>query len=516
MTELLAYQPAESTEHLNLVRQQIWPEAPGSFNHNQGKPGMFASAANVVAAACPIFFDYSVFGPREHIENLHPHNHRGTGGLRDGVISFAQRLRGHEKSWQEWTVPAGTGAITEAERLLQQDNRADIYVSQASFRYRRSISQITAIGACYTDLDYHNCARWKGRRPNEIAGAVVDHLEEAMVPAPSYILSTGRGLVCVWLTELLPRVALPRWNAVQKRLKEVLEPFGADARALDAARVFRLCGSENSRADADRRTVRMVWCQGSPETPARHAFGTLADEVLPFTHAEIISLRAERAKRKADGRDRTAPAVRHTAGSYWESVLTDLQRLRAHRCPEGALPEGERDAWLFIAGVAISWISPPEVLGREIISLADEAAGWQDGETRSRMSAIIKRARQAAAGQTITFGNREVDCRYRMKANTIVEWLRVDPAEQRAAGLRVLVNQDRKRELNTERTKESRHRRGAKDRTSQQEERLSMGWLALYMQTKDGWKRDELAHHFGVSTGQISKAMAEARRGMAK
>ncbi|CDZ66320.1 Plasmid replication-like protein, partial CDS, partial [Neorhizobium galegae bv. orientalis] len=384
---------------------------------------MFASAANVVAAACPNSFDYSVFGPREHIENLHPHNRRGTGGLRDGVVAFAQNVPGRDKPWQEWTVAAGSGAIWEAERLLRQDNRSDIYVSQAAFHKRRSISQLTAIAACYTDLDYHNCARWKGRNPADVASAVVGHLEDAMVPAPSYILSTGRGLVCVWLTELLPRVALPRWNAVQKRLWEVLETFGGDRRALDAARVFRLCGSENSRAEWDRRTVSMVWCQGSPETPARHVFGTLADEVLPFTHAELISLRAERAKRKAEGNNKTAPAVRHTAESYWESVLTDLQRLRAHRRPEGALSEGQRDAWLFIAGVAVSWISPPEVLRREIFALADEAAGWRDSETKSRMSAVIKRAQQAAAGQKITFGNREVDCRYRMKASTIVEWL---------------------------------------------------------------------------------------------
>ncbi|WP_431673930.1 hypothetical protein [Rhizobium leguminosarum] len=475
---------------------------------------MFAPAANVSAAACSNSFDYTLFGAREHIENLHPHNRRGTGGLRDGMVTFAQHVPGREKPWQEWTVPAGSGAITEAERLLQQDNRTDIYVSQAAFQQRRSISQLTVIGACYTDLDYHNCPRWKGRKPADVAGAVVGHLEDAMVPAPSYILSTGRGLVCVWLTELLPRVVLPRWNAVQKRLGDVLEPFGADRRALDAARVFRLCGSENSRAEWDRRTVGMVWCQGSPETPVRQVFGTLADEVLPFTHAELISLRAERAKRKAEGNDKTAPAVRHTAVSYWESVLTDLQRIRAHRCPEGALPEGQRDAWLFVAGVAISWISPPEVLGREIVALADEAAGWRDSETKSRMSAVIKRARQAAAGQTVTFGKHEVDCRYRMKVSTIIEWLGIDPAEQRSAGLRVLVDQDRKRQLNTERTKESRHRRGAKDRIQQKAERLSMGGMALYLQAKKGLKRDELAEHFGVSTGQMSKAMAEARRGM--
>ncbi|NTE56081.1 hypothetical protein G6M78_13470 [Agrobacterium tumefaciens] len=425
-------------------------------------------------------------------------------------MAFAQRRRDLDKTWKEWTAPAGSAAVDEAVRLLRQDNRTDIYVSQAAFERWRSISQITAIGACYADLDYHTRTRWRGKTPSDVAARVIDRLEEVMIPLPSYILSTGRGLVCVWLTELLPRAVLPRWNAAQRALGAVLEPFGADKRALDAARVFRLTGSENGRAEWDRRTVGMVWCQGTPEAPTRHQFATLADEVLPMTQAELVSLRVERAKRKAAGKDKTGPSVHLSEASYHETVLTDLQRLRAHRCPEGALPKGQRDAWLFIAGVSMSWICPPEVLGREIMTLASEAAGWRDSETKSRMSSVVKRARQAAAGQMVAFAGRDVDCRYRMKASTIVEWLGIDPTEQRAAGLRVLVDEDRKRELSIERMEQSRRRRGVKDRQEQQTVRLEMGRKALYLRSAQGMTRDELAAHFGVSAGQISKAMREA------
>lgn len=477
----LAYRPAQTTDLYTHQRQQIWPNG----------------------------FDYDAFGPRQHLENLHPGSTRG-GGIRIGVVSFAQRVRDRDRPWREWTVNAGPRAVEEADRLLRQDNKTDLYVSQAAFRKWRSIADLTAIGACYADLDCHNLPRWRGMAPGDVASAVLGHLEDAMVPHPSYILSTGRGLVCVWLTELLPRSVLPRWNAVQKRLGAVLEAFGADKRALDAARVFRLAGSENSRAERSRRTVGMVWCHGSPETPARHLFSTLADEVLPVTHAELISLRAERAKRKAEGKDTASPAVLLSAATYWETALSDLQRLRAHRCLEGVFPEGQRDAWLFVAGVAMSWISPPEVLGREILALAGEAAGWSDGETKSRMSTVIKRARQAAAGETVTFGGREVDCRYRMKADTIVEWLSIDPAEQRAAGLRVLVDENRKRELSVERMEKSRRRRGVKDRAGQQAARLEMGQMALDLRTSRGMTCAELAVHFGVSVGQIHKAMRQA------
>ncbi len=128
------------------------------------------------------------------------------------------------------------------------------------------------------------------------------------------------------------------------------------------------------------------------------------------------------------------------------------------------------------------------------------------------MAAVIKRARQAAAGQTVTFQGREVDPRYRMRASTIIEWLRIDPVDQRAAGLRVLVDEDRKRELNTERTKASRHRRGGKDRTVQQAARLEMGQKALYLRASQGMTVADLATHLGVSVGQVHKAMRQAEQ----
>ncbi len=176
----------------------------------------------------------------------------------------------------------------------------------------------------------------------------------------------------------------------------------------------------------------MVWCQGNSDAPFRYAFDSLADDVLPLTRGELVSLRAERAKRRAErsGQERVLPVRRLTAATYWEAVLTDLQALRAHRFPEGALPSGQRDAWLFLAANAMSWICPPAVLEREIASLADEAAGWTVRHTRQRVSTVLARAKQAAAGsKLIDVSGQEIDPRYRFKAGTIVDWLEIEASE---------------------------------------------------------------------------------------
>jgi hypothetical protein len=61
-------------------------------------------------------------------------------------------------------------------------------------------------------------------------------LNDNKIPEPSYVLATGRGLCLVWLHSYVPRAALPRWSAMQHALASMLTEFGADKRAVDAAR----------------------------------------------------------------------------------------------------------------------------------------------------------------------------------------------------------------------------------------------------------------------------------------
>lgn len=457
-------------------------------------------------------FRYDVFGPRQHLQALHPENTRTNNGLRKGVVSFAQRVSDGQKNWKEWVVPVGGDAILQAEQILRVGGD-DVYISQQAFNRWRGVADLSALGSNYIDLDYHQRTRWKDKRPGDVAAAVLHKLEEGGIPFPSYILSTGRGLVCVWLTELLPPMALPRWSQVQKTLAGVLTEFGADKRALDAARVFRLAGSTNSRAEWDRHQVGMVWCQGTPDAPTRHVFGTLADEVLPYTQAQIISLQAERAARneEREGRPRQT-AQKLTSSTYWSTVHDDLQSLRRYRNPvTGTLPPGQRDIWLFVAANALSWTRAVDDMEREIRILAMQSAGWSESESKARMSAVVKRAQQAASEKMATYNGKEVDARYRMRADTIVDWLEIEPEEMRAADLRVLIDTNRRREREAERQTESRRRRGAKDQNEQKAARLELGRKCFYLSAKDGMNRDDLAARFGVSTGQISKAMKEAR-----
>jgi hypothetical protein len=402
--------------------------------------------------------------PADHVRVLHPLDRRG-------IVTVA---RGGDH-WCEVAVPIADLATYVADHKGQ----TDVFLSQQSFWGWRRIAQLAQIGAAYVDLDYHRTERWAGTSAEWVTEAVLKTLDENRTPGPSYVLSTGRGLLVIWLHDLVPRAALPRWMALQRTLAGILAPFGADLRALDAARVFRLSGTRNSKAEA---IVRPTFMAASPAELWRWNFEDLANEVLPVERAELVALRSRRAQQRARG-EGPPPAHKLTVATYWETVLTDLQKLIRFRW-FGVLPPGQRDCWLFVAGCAMSWLAPPPVMRRELNALAQEVGGWSEREAANRMSSVFRRAEMAARGVRADWNGKQVDPRYRLKAATIVEWLQITPAEMRSADLRVLIDQDARRERAAERQEAHRRRQGVQERAA---------FLATSVEAQAPWKAEGIS-----------------------
>lgn len=120
----------------------------------------------------------------------------------------------------------------------------DVYFSQNTFyKPRRAIENIRQLRALYVDVDFYIFNydyEWT-------LGNIELLIQDQELPSPNLIIHSGRGVVCVWLIEPVPSQALPLWQALQKDFYAKLERFGGDPKAMDAARVFRLAGSINSK-----------------------------------------------------------------------------------------------------------------------------------------------------------------------------------------------------------------------------------------------------------------------------
>jgi hypothetical protein len=391
------------------------------------------------------------FSGDAHGTLLHPAGARGSATL-------AQRV----DRWTERRVDLADLPFLTAS-LAGEPN---VYLSQQRFYGWRRISQLAELGSCYLDLDCYKLKRFEFSEPEYVASCVLVHADEMHVPEP-WIFATGRGLLLVWPLDPTNRRALPRWNAVQRHLAASFHGFGVDKGALDAARVFRLADTANTRAkDPSAERVRLLH---KPMTP-RWDFEDLAFEILPLTRDQLeakreklASLAAHRAERRAAGEWNHTPARRLNTETLWETRLADLQRLRHFRW-FGELPSGHRDEWMLLAGTAMSWLSPPSVFVREINALAQECGGWLEAETRSRLCSVFNRANQAADGKMIDYKGEKVDPRYRFRTPTIIERLEIDESEMREAGLRALVTKDVRREIEAADKRKARRAAGVPDR----------------------------------------------------
>lgn len=422
----------------------------------------------------------TIQGPADHARVLHPAG--------PGLVTVARRTKGR---WIETRYPVA--AVPDIVEELART--PDVFLTQNRFKGPRRITYLTALDALWVDLDFHMVPEHAAKAPAAVLELVWWILEDARIPAPNFALSTGRGLAAVWLHEPVPRAALPRWRACQRRLQSVLQPLGADRAAIDPARVLRVVGTTNSKA---QRLVTAI-------TPVKAAwdFDPLADEILPLTRAEVTDLRTQRARRRAQKpRDeKIRPPQGFNAATLWEARLTDLQRLLDLRW-WGTLPPGQRDTWLFVASVAMSWLAEPFLLRREVMSLAKQVGGWDEPEAATRLQAVFKRARMAAQGHLVEWNGQKVDPRYRFKTETILEWLQITSEEQ--AQLATLVSADVVRERDRQR-----HRKSM-DRETYLAQAADRRAEAIRLRAK-GHSLREIASTLGVSVGAVQYMLRDTK-----
>ena len=336
----------------------------------------------------------------------------------------------------------------------------DVYITQNRFYGPRAVSRLAELSAMYTDLDYYKIEGLAEMSPQGVLELALEALLRARIPYPSLGVTTGRGIALVWRHEPEPRSALPKWNRCQSEIYEGLKRLGADPLARDAARVLRLAGTYNSKSgtlvESIFEDLDYVW-----------GFGELADEILPLTSEELEERRAQRRterdarEARMDSKCRPDANKRFTVATLSQARLSDLQRLVELRELD-QLPPGQRDSWMFAATTSLSYLVEPQSLEREVITLGRDYAGWSEGETRSRMQAIISRAQSAALGDKTVWLGRQRDLRYRLTNQRIIEMLSITPEEERH--LKTIISEDTKQERDRQRKERKRRSYGARPR----------------------------------------------------
>jgi hypothetical protein len=378
----------------------------------------------------------------------------------------------------------------------------------------RQLTNLAQLRAAWVELDSYKTAEYRHTPAASMVWHVLDRLRDLRYPAPSYIVSSGRGLHVVWLTEGVPSGALKAWQALQRHLNDAFADMGADRVAAPATANLRLAGTVNKG-----NPVRMVW----PNTVGqiqRFDFRALSAEVLPYTPDECRAFKAaaaqKREARKAVAKERVSkggsPTL--TGETYWDAMERDLWRLLDLRYPAGVpairTPDDDGSHGRFLFALARIWawrlLSAEELAGR--VEHHAARLGYTPKAALREVGSIVRRLKQMAKGEARR--NRPGTGLYRIGPKVLVKEFGITVTEAVRADLRLLVPAALKPARVAERQAKSRLSKGAKPRSATQSERLEIGRQALTLR-EQGLSRPQIAERLGKRPTYVDTAIREAK-----
>ena len=320
----------------------------------------------------------------------------------------------------------------------------DVYYSQNSFyKPQRRIDNVRQLRTLYVDLDVYNL----GMTPEWVLGKLEWEVFGQGLPEPNMIIFSGRGLVLIWHIEPLPIEAMPLWRAVETFFVKQLKEVGADTKATDPARIFRLAGSVNSKNNA---IVRAEYRHDH-----RYDIHQLQHDYLPELSPKKLAV-------KKKGR-KTKVVRMFNVYTLHLSRARDLAKLVELR--EGDIRDCRENLLFLYRYFTCCFTDDPTKALDDTLSLNSEfRRPLPEREVRS----ATKSAEKAWAARCDSKANEVAKslgypgAGYNMSNSDIIDWLDITPQEQRH--LSSIIGKDEKRRRNTEARRKKRREEGMKPR----------------------------------------------------
>lgn len=376
----------------------------------------------------------------------------------------------------------------EIERHLSEWNGENVYFSQNTFfKPKRAIDTIQELRSIYVDVDTYT----KGLSPEWVLGKLEYEFFGQTLPNPNMVLKSGRGLVVIWNIEPAPYMAMPLWKAIETQFIKILKEVGADPKASDPTRIFRLAGTINSKNGA------IVTAQYRHDY--RYELRQLQYDYLP----ELTQ-----PKKKKPGRK---PKVIHLFNVYTLhlSRAMDLRKLIEIR--EGEVGRCRETICFLYRYWTCCYSNDPKQALEETIDLNKEFAHPLSEKEVIRATKSAEKAWEAKSNAKADQAAKELGyagAGYNLKNETIIEWLEITEEEQ--THLRSIIGKGEKKRRNTIAKREQRRELGIKERqeylnTQKQKTETKLDTLRRIIRETPKIKNVQAAKIMGVSEGYIRK-----------
>lgn len=177
------------------------------------------------------------------------------------------------------------------EILFKYQDVVDCYITSNQFIFGRSEAKLCNLVMLSCDLDTYKTDKYKNTTHEELISDVKEVCLLNSLPFPS-IMYSGNGYYLKWIfTEkvkafkvakehramLKAPTTVEKWKIAQRVINKLFEAFGSDSKALDVARLLRLCGTINSKTGKRAELL---------EANDKHSFEYMLDVLKAHTTQE--------------------------------------------------------------------------------------------------------------------------------------------------------------------------------------------------------------------------------------
>ncbi|EGT5422630.1 DNA-binding response regulator [Clostridioides difficile] len=379
-----------------------------------------------------------------------------------GYITLASKK---EQKFTQWHYK-----INELENKCNEliDNKVNVYISHNTFyKPQRRIENIKELNAIFIDIDCYNTNYTK-----EAVRFFIEKDLNGIIPNPTMLVDSGRGLYYVLKLEPVPSKALPLWYAVQRYIYNQLKEFGADAKALDPTRVLRATGTINSKTQTE---VKIIDYDGYTYT-----LKEIQENYLPELKEK---------KQKSKGRPKKVISL-FNEYSLYHARLNDLIKICELRSYD---MEGCREVTLFLYRYFTCCFMEDEVQALECTLELNKQFVKPLKENE-----VVKHTKSAETAYKVK--------KYKFKNSTLIDLLGITEEEQKY--LKSIIGKNEKYIRNNMRRQEN--RRNENGLTNREQEKQDKIKLVKKLYEK-GYKQVEISEKLQLTKGRVSQIIKELK-----
>jgi hypothetical protein len=402
----------------------------------------------------------------------------------DGWITVAKK---ENRAFKQYHYRPQELAVTLTEWLGE-----DVFFSQNTFyRPQRNIENIRQLRSLYVDLDFYLF----NYDPSWVIGKLEYEFYGQTIPEPNLIIFSGQGIVLIWLLEPVPYKALPLWQTIQNYLLDQLSELGGDPKAADAARIFRIAGSTNSK---NGQEVRAEY-----RHEYRYELRQLQRDYLPDLN-EVVNP----PKKKHKGRKKKAIQLFNIYRLHYTRLmdLVKLVELRNYQVT------GYRELICFLYRYWLCCYTndPSEALNQTMTLNLQFVAPLplREVERATRSAEKAWEARSNEEANKIAIEKGYPGAGYNISNKKVINWL--DISEEEQMHLQTIIDVSEKRRRKTIANREKRRSEGTMKREeymNQQKEKTEDKLWALQkaMERHPDYSNYKLARLLGISEAYVRK-----------